>query len=148
MYTRSGRYRLGSVGDVLGFGCTILVGFALVSGGPARAQTIPLPLPGRPLESLMDLPTVPIEQRADVIVVLRPHVDFPLHFATAAERIISGDIDRVEKGVVPQTIVHTARTIVAPLRAGVPVKLFLKAFPNRNAYYIIGVFPESYGGQP
>jgi hypothetical protein len=34
------------------------------------------------------------------------------------------------------------------LRAGEPVKLFLKQYRGRNVYYIIGIFPEWYGGQP
>ena len=96
----------------------------------------------------VDYPAVPVEQRADVILVLKPHTTFDLHVSSPAERIVEGDIVRLEKGVVPQTIVHTPNTMVAPLRAGVPVKLFLKAFRGRNAHYIIGVFPEWYGGQP
>lgn len=134
--------------SALDLSCVILIGLAVVSGRPAQAQTGPTPVPGQPLESIMDLPTIPIEQGADVIVVIRPDADYPLHRAASTERVIRGDIRRLEKGPVPLTIVHTPRTIIAPLRAGVTVKLFLKAFANRNAYYIIGVFPESYGGQP
>ena len=136
--------RCGPVNRVLGLTCTLLMGLVVMNVGHALAQATP----SRPLESLIDLPTVPLEQGADVILVLRPQVDFALHLAAPTERIIQGHIDRVEKGVVPQMIVHTARTIIAPLRAGVPVKLFLKAFPNRNAHYLIGVFPASYGEQP
>lgn len=145
-YTR--RRRFGRATPALCLNFTVVIGLLVASTSPALAQTGQLAVPGRPLESLIDLPTMPIEQVADVIVVLRPHADFPLHFATATERIIGGGIDRIDKGVVPQMIVHRPHTIVAPLRAGVPVKLFLKAYPDRNAHYIIGVFPASFGGQP
>jgi hypothetical protein len=117
--------------------------FVLFSGsvfaGPTSGQ-----LPG----FAVDYPAVPIEKLADVILVLKPHATFSLQVPSREERIVQGDIVRVEKGVVPQTIVHTPSAIVAPLQAAVPVKLFLKSFKNRNAHYIIGVFPESYGGQP
>jgi len=148
-HARHGRFRprRGRVNTV-GLGCVIVLGLAVVSGSPVTAQTERQPVPGAPLESIIDLPTIPIEQGADVIVVIRPDADYPLHRAAPTERVIRGDIRRLVKGPMPLTIVHTPRTIIAPLRAGVPVKLFLKAFANRNAYYIVGVFPESYGEQP
>jgi hypothetical protein len=121
---------------------SLAFGVLLVAVGPALAQSN-APTPGRPLESLVDLPTVPIEQMADVIVIARPHADMPPHVAAPAERVIQGVIERVDKGKPPQTTIHTAKTIIAPLRAGIPVKLYLKAFPDRNAHYIIGVFPPS-----
>ena len=64
------------------------------------------------------------------------------------DRIVEGDIVRLEKGVLPQTIVHTRNTIGSPLQAGVPVKLYLKAFKDGHAHYIINAAPEWWGGQP
>src|SRR5436853_310179 len=39
-----------------------------------------------------DFPAVPIELAADVIVVLKPHVTFPLHLPTPTDRFVYGDI--------------------------------------------------------
>ncbi|MGH6690640.1 MAG: hypothetical protein ACREF4_08180 [Gammaproteobacteria bacterium] len=93
-----------------------------------------------------DFPAVPPEQLADVIIVLKPNVTFPLHLPTPTDQVVYGDIVRIEKGVAPHTIVHTRNTFITPLQAGVPRKLFLKAFPDGSGYYIIGNFPDSYGG--
>lgn len=79
----------------------------------------------------------PLEEVADAIVVLKPSVDYPMF--TGAERVIEGEIERVEKGVPPQTIVTTAQSLWAGLRAGVPARLFLKKFQTRDAHYVIGV---------
>src|SRR3989442_9959466 len=78
-----------------------------------------------PSSVVLRSPVAP-EDLADVILVLRPHVTLPLHVPAQAERLVEGDIVRVEKGIVPHMIVHTANAFVAPLRAGVPVKLLLK----------------------
>lgn len=102
---------------------------------------------GQGVDSLAHYGVSP-EKLADVILVLEPHATFPLDVPLPVERVVSGSILRVEKGVVPQVIVNTPITIVAPLKAGVPVKLFLKAFKDRNVHYIIAVFPESHGGKP
>jgi hypothetical protein len=79
---------------------------------------------------------------ADVILVLRPSTDHPV-FAPV-ERVILGDVERIVKGTMPRTIIYTANTLNAGLQAGVPVKLFLKAFPDRDAHYIIGIFPAEF----
>lgn len=106
------------------------------------------PVGGQEHRSAVDYPAVPPEQLADVILVLKPHVTIPLHLLSPTERVVQGDIVRVEKGVLPHTIIHTRNTIGSPLPAGVPMKLFLKAFRDGRGHYIIGVYPESYGGQP
>lgn len=93
-------------------------------------------------------PAVPPEQLAEVIIVIRPHTTFALNRPESTDRIIQGDIIRIEKGVLPKAIVHNRNSIGAPLRAGVPVKLYLKAFKDGHAHYIINAFPEWYGGQP
>ena len=90
----------------------------------------------------------PPEKVADVIVVFRPQVNLGLHAVVPGEQVIHGSIVRLEKGLAPQTIVNTPNTIVGPLQAGVPVKLYLKSFKDRNVHYIIGVYPESWGGKP
>lgn len=88
------------------------------------------------------------ETIADVILVLEPHDAFPLNVMTSAEQVVSGSVLRVERGAAPQRIVNTPNTIVDPLRPGVPVRLYLKAFKDRNAHYIIGVFPLPEGAKP
>lgn len=62
-----------------------------------------------------------------MIIVIRPHTTFALNRPESTDRIIQGDIIRIEKGVLPKAIVHNRNSIGAPLRAGVPVKLYLKA---------------------
>jgi len=79
----------------------------------------------------------PLDEIADVILVFRPSVDYPM-FA-GSETVLQGDIQRIEKGAVPQTIVITAHTLWAGLRAGVPARLYLDKFSTRDAHYIIGV---------
>jgi hypothetical protein len=79
----------------------------------------------------------PLEEIADVILVFRPSVDYPMFAGT--EAVLQGDIQRIEKGAVPQTIVITAHTLWAGLRAGVPARLYLDKFSTRDAHYIIGV---------
>ena len=106
------------------------------------------PVSAQSSRSVVDYPSVPPEQLADVILVLKPHADHALHIMSPTERAVQGDIVRIERGGVPPLIVHTPHTMIAPLRAGEPVKLFLKQHRGRNAYYIIGIFPEWYGGQP
>lgn len=103
---------------------------------------------GHDAKDISDYPAVPPEQLAEVIIVILPHTTFALNRPEPTDRIVQGDIIRIEKGVLPTTIVHTRNTIGAPLRAGVPVKLYLKAFKDGHAHYIINAFPEWYGGQP
>ena len=79
----------------------------------------------------------PLENSADVILVFRPSVDYPM-FA-GSETVLQGDIQRIEKGAVPQTIVITAHTLWAGLQVGVPARLYLNKFRTRDAHYAIGV---------
>ena len=103
--------------------------------------------PGHATGSLVLIGVHP-ETVADVIVVLEPQQAFPLNVPTPGEQVIRGSVLRVERGVVPQLIVNTPNTIVAPLHVGVPVRLYLKSFSNRNAHYIIGVVPALDWGKP
>jgi hypothetical protein len=114
-------------------GAAILAFTWLTVAAPAAAQLPPCidPLGAGPVDFGFSLTDV-----ADVIVVLKPAVDYPP--VTGAEVVIQGDIQRVEKGVAPATIVSTQATLWAGLRAGVPARLFLKKFASRDAHYIIG----------
>lgn len=103
---------------------------------------------GQELPRLGHPPTIPLEQAADVIVVLKPHVRQFLDIPTVTDRVIQGDIVRLEKGVVPTMIVHTRNTFTSPLEANVPVKLYLKEFRDGHGHYIIGVDRVSEGGRP
>ena len=142
-----------------GYGAVAWPCVASVSGeGKMKTGLVPItfivvlllarPASGQRLDAIAEYATVPIEQRADVILLVEPHSMHAFDVPARAERVVHGSVLRVDKGVVPQMIVHTPATIVAPLRAGVPAKLFLKKFKDRDAYYIIGVFPAWYGEKP
>ncbi len=78
---------------------------------------------------------------ADSIVIYVPDKDMSLHIPETTERVIKGHVIKVEKGVEPNLIIFKADTITTPLEKGVPVKLFLKRFPDREAYYPIAIDP-------
>jgi hypothetical protein len=106
------------------------------------------PAAGQELTRLGLPPVAPIEEMADVILVLKPQEKYSLHAPATVDRVVQGEIVRLEKGALPKIIVHTRNTLGSPLQAGVPVKLFLKEFKDGHAHYIIGVFAEGHGGQP
>jgi hypothetical protein len=103
------------------------------------------PPPGPVVPPPVDRMAVPLEQAADAIVVLVPDETFHLNVPLPNERVIRGSVLRQDKGPMPTMIVHTANTFTNPLHAGVPVKLFLSKFKDRDAYYIIGVHPNVSG---
>jgi hypothetical protein len=88
----------------------------------------------------VDRPAVPIDQVADAIVILVPNENFDLLSPATHERVVTGTITRLLKGPVPPLIVHKPHGFVTSLKAGVPKKIFLKKFADRDGYYIIGVF--------
>jgi hypothetical protein len=133
-----GRQRARKISRVGCLTTMVIIGLLTAAGPTAGQELTRLGLP----------PAVPIEKAADVILVLKPHAKQSLHMPATIDRIVDGEIVRVEKGVRPTMIVHTRNTLGSPLEAGVPVKLFLMAFKDGHAHYIIGVFPEGYGGQP
>ena len=108
----------------------ILVFTSLIIVAPAAAQVPPCVNP------ILATFGPYLEDVADVIVVLKPSVDYPSF--NGPERVAEGEIQRIEKGVAPDTIVITMSTLWAGLRAGVPARLFLKKFSAREAHYIIG----------
>lgn len=85
---------------------------------------------------------------ADAIVIHVSDQDLSLHRPERTERVIRGKTLKVEKGPLPKVIVHAGNAIVRPLQAGVPMRVFLKRFPDRDAYYVIAVLPLSSGVQP
>ena len=43
---------------------------------------------------------------------------------------------------MPTTIVITPDSFGNPMHAGVPIRLFLQRFPDRDVYYLIGSHPN------
>lgn len=83
----------------------------------------------------------PPELIADTIVTLIPNTNMALHKPETRDRIIPGLLKNIEKGTHPGTIIHRAHSMIMPLKANVPVKVFLKRFPDRDAYYPIAISP-------
>ena len=88
---------------------------------------------------------IPPQLIADSIVIYVPDMDMPLHRSETMERIIEGKVTKIEKGVEPNLIIHNAHTIIRPLKEGIPMRLFLKRFPDQDAYYPIAIFPMNFG---
>lgn len=84
------------------------------------------------------------EEIADSIITFVPSRSMDLHKPKLTERIIKGKIDKVEKGKKPNLIILTPNTFTTPLTEGVPKKIFLKRYPDRDAYYPIAIFPVNY----
>lgn len=96
---------------------------------------------------LFDRATPP-DQVADVIVVYTPEVDMDLDKMKPHERGFRGRIEKQEKGdAEPLVIVQRPNSMIMPLQAGVPVRLYLKRFDDRDAYYPIAIFPVSSGAE-
>lgn len=90
------------------------------------------------------------EQVADAIVVYNPMSRQALNKMEPFERVLNGRVEKQEKGRDahnPRVIVHKVDTMIAPLEAGVPVRMYLKRFPDRDAYYPIAIFPVSQGAK-
>lgn len=74
----------------------------------------------------------------DVIVLFRPHDD---HVLSIGEEIVRGDILRVERGEAPRLIVTPAGTLGPWWQAGVPIRLWLMKFADRDAHYPVFTEP-------
>lgn len=86
------------------------------------------------------------EPMADAIVVYTPMAHHALEKMESSERVLTGRIDKLEKGKdASMVIVHKANTMIRPLKAGVPVKMYLKRFPDRDAYYPFAIFSVAQG---
>jgi hypothetical protein len=68
----------------------------------------------------------------DVIVLFRPQDD---HVLCIREEIVRGDILGIEKGEAPRLIVCPAGTLGPWWQAGVPIRLWLNKFADRDAHY-------------
>jgi hypothetical protein len=113
--------------------------FTVLSALPSAAALGPCEERLLLLNGGIDFPAVPPEESADVIVVFTPHVDIVTF--SLDDRVVPGDLERVEKGTAPQTIVYRGNGFGASPQAGVRARFFLKAFPDGNAHYIIGKSP-------
>lgn len=88
------------------------------------------------------------KEMAHAIVVYHPGADHTLNQMVTFERQLTGRVESQEKGgEMPTVIVQKANTIIMPLVAGVPVKMYLRRFPDRDAYYPIAIFPVSPGAK-
>lgn len=72
----------------------------------------------------------------DSIVIFVPSKDQSL-LTGDKELIIEGSVAKVEKGVEPKLIVQPAHSLTRSLQAGIPVKMHLLRFVDRDAYYPI-----------
>jgi hypothetical protein len=87
-------------------------------------------------------------KKADAVVVFMPMAHQALNKMESSERVLSGWIEKQEKGLAaPSMIVHRPNTMTMPLEAGVPVRMYLKRFPDRDAYYPIAIFSTSSGAK-
>ena len=68
----------------------------------------------------------------DVIVLFRPHDD---HVLCIREETVRGEILRIERGETPRLIVCPAGTLGPWWQAGVPIRLGLMKFADRDAHY-------------
>lgn len=125
----------------------LLLGLAsfVLASSVASAQNFSTALPiDQAREHLVDR-AIPPETLADAIVDFVPDVDMRLDVASAVERTIPGRIMKNERGPEQlRAIVHTANTMIRPIEAGKPVKVFLKQFAERNEYYVIAILPITY----
>lgn len=82
----------------------------------------------------------PPSEAADVIVVFTPSKYQAFNAASMVDRGIAGTVNSVDKGEVKNlNIMHLKNSFTSPLLPGVPVRLYLKKYPDRDAYYLIGV---------
>jgi hypothetical protein len=129
-----------------------VAGLLLFCAVGGNAQSVTNPPPGNgghnttPRGVAESVP--PVEQIADAIVVYTPMMHHALDRIASTERVLSVRADKLEKGKeVPKTVVHKANVMIAPLEAGVPVRMYLKRFEDRDAYFPIAIYPLSLGGK-
>lgn len=119
----------------------VLLGFMLTSSLFVNAQALDYaPKDAIDHNGGMDFADSP-ERIADSIIEFIPDSDMSLHIPDKTERIITGRVTKLEKGLKPIAIVQPANTLIMPLKAGAPVKLFLARFPKRDVYYPVAIFP-------
>lgn len=87
----------------------------------------------------------PLYEIADTVLIYTATEDFDLDSVKSFDRELVGVASKVEKGVSPVRIFHTANTLTQPLERGTTVRLYLKRFPENDKkghkgdeYYLIG----------
>ena len=84
---------------------------------------------------------------ADAEIVLEPDSNYELNRGSDKARLISGKIIKQDSIFISDNpIVFPANSFTAPLKKGMMVLLYLKKYPDQNAYYPIGVFNHPYPG--
>jgi hypothetical protein len=111
---------------------SLLVLASIAAAGPCEEQI-------SQIVGGIDFPPIGLVDSADVIVVFTPHIDIVT--IAPVDRVVPGDLERVEKGAAPATIVYTKDGFGAFPQAGVRAKFFLTAFSDGHAHYIIGKLP-------
>ncbi|MES2605479.1 MAG: hypothetical protein V4603_11115 [Pseudomonadota bacterium] len=108
---------------------------ALALALTVQAQNLPVAPFIPPAASIAGGP--PPQELAESIVIFIPLEDIPAIYPGSEDRVIKGQIGRVEKGVAPTAIVKHANTLTAPMAAGVPVTLFLIRQEGKDFHYPI-----------
>lgn len=80
------------------------------------------------------------ETVADSVIEFTPSRDAALDIPLAQDQNLEGRMV-LRAGTTPTSIVVPAYTMILPLRQGVPVRMFLMRFEDRDAYYPIAIFP-------
>jgi hypothetical protein len=117
-----------------------IVLFMALTVSPAFGQT-----PGWIQSPPVDRVAVPMDQAADVIVVLIPDESDDGVCGAPHDCVVRGSVVRLDKGPMPEQIVRTANSFGNPLKAGEPITLYLSKFKDRDAYYLIGAIPMPAG---
>ena len=82
---------------------------------------------------------------AHAIVLFEPLEDLNLMIPSKLERKIVGKVlSGIRQLVGDDQIFFPAESFTMSLKSGVRVRMYLMQFENRNAFYPIAIFPESY----
>ena len=84
---------------------------------------------------------------ADAEAILMPNADFDLGRGSRQEILITGEIISKDERFSPEnSIILPPKSFIRPLQKGVPVRMYLKKYQDRNAYYPIGIFKHDSAG--
>ncbi len=82
---------------------------------------------------------------AHAVVLFEPEEDAALGIASKSDRELRGRVlSSLRQAVDSKKIVFPAGSFTMPLKKGERVRIYLMRYEDRDAYYPIGVFPESY----
>jgi hypothetical protein len=90
-------------------------------------------------DAVVEVPVAP-ETVADSVIEFTPSRDAALNIPLAQEQNLEGRMV-LQAGTAPTSIIVPAHTMILPLQQGVPVRMFLMRFEDRDAYYPIAIFP-------